>query len=60
MLVKVEELLGNWGRCGLVLGVVVRLKVGVFQSFLHSDALNRVESEKLLEQVERQIRCLGE
>lgn len=60
VLVKVEELLGDWGRCWLVLGVVVRLKVWVLQSFLHSNALNRVECEELLEQVEGQIRCLGE
>lgn len=60
VLVKVKELLGDRGCCWLVLGIVVRLKVWVLQSLLHSDALNRIECEELLEQVEGQIRGLGE
>lgn len=60
VLVEVEELLRNRGCGRLVLGVVVRFEVRVFQGFLHRDALHRVEGQQLLEQVERQVRSLGE
>ena len=60
MLVEIEKLLRNWRRCRLVVGVMVRLKVRVLEGFFNRDALHRVESEQLLEKVERKIRRLGE
>jgi len=43
--VKLEETLGNHLRVRLVIGIMVRLKVGMLQCSFDTDALCRVEGE---------------
>jgi len=59
VLVEVEELFGDGCSGGLIFGIVVWLKVRVLESFVNGDTLDRVEGEKLLEQIEGQVRSLG-
>lgn len=60
VLVKVKELLGDWRRGRLVLGVVVRLEVWVLERLLDGDALDGVEGQQLLEEVESHVGRVGE
>jgi len=52
VLIKVKESLWDWFGSWLIIWVVIWFKVWVLQGFLNRDALNRVEGEKLVEQVE--------
>lgn len=58
--VKVEEAVGD-GVCGwFVVWVVVRLEVGVAQGLLNRDALDGVEGEQAIEQIEGEVGRGGE
>ena len=60
VLVEIEESIWNRRRGGLILGVVVRLEVGVTQGVFDRDTLSRVECKKLLEQIQGHVVALGE
>lgn len=60
VLVEIEKFLRDRGRSGLVIRVVVRLQVWVLEGILHRDSLHGVECKQLLQEVECQIRRLGE
>ena len=51
--IKVEEFFGDHVRGWFVLGVVIGLEVGVPQRLLDRDALDRIEREQSIEQVQR-------
>jgi hypothetical protein len=58
--IELEELLRNRVSRRLVLRVMVRLEVGVLEGFVDGDALDGVEGQELLEEVERKVGRLGE
>jgi len=60
VLVEVEELLRNGCSGRLIFGIVVRLKVWVLECLVDSDALDGIECEQLLQEVESHVGGLGE
>lgn len=60
VLVEIEKFLRDRRRSGLVLRVVIGLEVWVLEGILHRDSLHGIERKQLLQEVECQIRRLGE
>jgi hypothetical protein len=60
ILIEIEELLRDGCSGGLILRIMVGFQVGVLEGFVDGDALDGVECQELLEQVECEVGGLGE
>jgi hypothetical protein len=59
VLVEIKKLLRDGLGGGLVFGIMVRIEIRMSEGVFDGDALDRVEGEELLQQIEGQVRCLG-
>ena len=60
VLIEVEEFFWNGSGSWFVFWVMVWFQVWMLESFLYRDALHRVESQKLFQEVESEVGGLGE